>query len=63
MKALLKADLRPEIPAELQVSNQLIKRIRKLRWIAMEDEARALEAVVNGFIPSNQVLTGRLDTD
>jgi hypothetical protein len=63
MKLLPRSDNRPEVSAELGVSNRLTKMIRKLRWIGMEEEARALALVVHGIVPTNSVLTGRLDTD
>ncbi|WP_436639481.1 hypothetical protein [Microbaculum sp. FT89] len=49
--------------AELQTSDDVLKRIRKLRWIGMEAEARALELGSPNLAPINPVLTDRLDTD
>jgi hypothetical protein len=37
---------RPDVSAEQRASSALLKRIRKLRWIGMEDEAERLEIVL-----------------
>ena len=33
----------PQVSLEQQSSSELIKRVRKLRWMGMEDEAQALQ--------------------
>jgi hypothetical protein len=38
----------PDTPEQL-TSAELVKLIRKLRWIGLEDEARQLQAVLNRF--------------
>ena len=55
----------PEVPADLKSSNELVKRIRKLRWIGMEKEAEQLQASLSRLSPSNRdsVLTTPIDTD
>lgn len=35
---------------------ELIKLIRKLRWIGLEDEARQLQAVLNRFPPDQRAV-------
>jgi hypothetical protein len=37
-------------------SAELIKLIRKLRWIGLEDEARQLQAVLNRFPPDQRAV-------
>lgn len=54
---------RPDVPAELRASDDVIKKIRKLRWIGMEDEALALELASRRSTSTSPLLTGRLDTD
>jgi hypothetical protein len=46
-----------------QAPDDLIKRIRKLRWIGMEEEARKLEASLRGYPRSDVVLTVPGETD
>lgn len=53
----------PNIPADLQASDGFLKRIRTLRWIGMEAEARELELASQVAVPIGPVLTGRFDTD
>lgn len=54
---------RPDIRQELLVPRDLIKKVRKLRWIGMEEEARKLELALRYLAPINPVTTGRFDTD
>ncbi|MDN2565567.1 hypothetical protein N1F89_04980 [Aquibium sp. A9E412] len=49
--------------ADTATGDALVKRIRKLRWIGMEAEARALERRLRPRLPAGPVLTGRFDTD
>jgi hypothetical protein len=45
--------------AEQPTPAELIKLIRKLRWIGLEDEARQLQAVLNRFpVEQRAVLPG-----
>jgi hypothetical protein len=46
-------------------SNELVKMVRKLRWIGMEDEARQVQTALS-CLPSNErasVLAGPHSTD
>ena len=43
MKTLLGQQNRPDVSAEQRASNELVKLIRKLRWIGMETEAVGAE--------------------
>jgi hypothetical protein len=53
----------PESLAEQRASNELIKRIRKLRWIGMEDEARKVQSSLRSIPSRDAVLAGPRDTD
>jgi len=53
----------PEVSAEQRASNDLIKRIRKLRWIGMEDEAREVQGSLRSISSRDLVLAGPCDTD
>jgi hypothetical protein len=41
-------------PAEPQTSAELVKLIRKLRWIGLEEEAHQLQLVLNRFPPEER---------
>jgi hypothetical protein len=50
--------------AEQRASNDMIKRIRKLRWIGMEDEAREVQRSLRNISSSRDlVLADPSDTD
>jgi hypothetical protein len=53
----------PSVSEEERASDELVKRIRKLRWIGMEDEARALQDSLYRAPPSAPVLATPTDTD
>lgn len=38
----------PDVSPDERASSELLKRIRKLRWIGMEHEAQQLQAKLNG---------------
>lgn len=41
-------------PAEQRTSAELVKMIRKLRWIGLEEEAHQLQLVLNRFPPEER---------
>jgi hypothetical protein len=53
----------PEPSAEQGTSSELVKRIRKLRWMGMEREAEALQATLCGAQSTDSVLAAPHDTD
>jgi hypothetical protein len=59
------ASLPPSVLPEQQMLNGLIKRILKLRWMGLEDEARGLESQLTRcpVAPPGSVLGAPLDTD
>lgn len=50
----------PNVSAEQQASNEIIKRIRKLRWIGMEEEAKSMQQAFYGIAVTEVVLRFRL---
>ena len=63
MSASLKFNERPDVSAQGRAANELVKRIRKLRWIGMEEEARALQRQASFISSSTPVLAEPADTD
>jgi hypothetical protein len=54
---------RPAISTDEQVSNDLVKQIRKLRWIGMDREARLLENTLRRMQAVDVVLAFPPETD
>jgi hypothetical protein len=53
-----------EVSAEQRTSSELVKRIRKLRWMGMEREAEALQAMLcRRERNTDSVLAAPRDTD
>ena len=48
---------------EEQVSSDLVNRIRKLRWMGMEEEAQRLQAALRRIEDTDCVLAAPRDTD
>lgn len=53
----------PSVARDRKASDEFIKRIRKLRWIGMEEEAIALERSARRSARIGPVLTDTIDTD
>ena len=53
----------PDISANEQASRELIKRIRKLRWIGLEQEAQHAQMTLCRIASNGSVLTVPRDTD
>ena len=54
----------PEVSAEERTSSELVKRIRKLRWMGMEREAEGLQATLcRRERSTDSVLAASRDTD
>ena len=49
--------------SERETARQLVKRIRKLRWMGMEDEAKRLQAALDRIDHAECVLAAPRDTD
>jgi hypothetical protein len=46
-----------------QQASELIKLIRKLRWMGMEEDAERAETALGGISPAHSVLATPSDTD
>ena len=57
------AQMPPEVSTPKRASNDMIKRIRKLRWMGMEDEAREVQEAMRSNASRDVVLAGPRDTD
>ncbi len=49
--------------SEEDFSNALVQRIRKLRWMGMEDEAERLQAMLRQIHPADILFSDPSDTD
>jgi hypothetical protein len=53
----------PDVSAEQRASNDMIKLIRKLRWIGMDGEARRLQGSLSGIRQVDSVVAEPRETD
>jgi hypothetical protein len=55
----------PDVSLRQKAATELVKRIRKLRWIGMDDEADTVRAELasQGMVPADSVLAVPCDTD
>ena len=62
---LLPNEITPEVPPEQRAATEPIKRIRKLRWIGMDEEADLLQLQLEscGLMPGDSVVASPCDTD
>jgi hypothetical protein len=63
MESALTANVVPNVPVQLQRTNDFRRRIIKLRWIGREDEAERLLRSQRHEDRSNYICLGELDTD
>jgi hypothetical protein len=54
---------RPDVSPEQRAAAELVKRIRKLRWIGMEEEAEQLQITLSRTGFTNCVFAEPQDTD
>lgn len=54
---------RPDVSVEERTANDLVKRIRKLRWMGMDEEAWQMQIVLRRIEPGDALLAGPCDTD
>ena len=57
------AQRQTEISTERETASQLVKRIRKLHWMGMDDEAKRLQAALDRIDHAECVLAAPRDTD
>jgi len=62
MEISLEPSKPPDMSARRQ-ANELIKLIRKLRWMGMEEEAERAETALGGISPAYRMLATPSDTD
>jgi hypothetical protein len=60
---MLNAREPPELSSEERAARELVKRIRKLRWLGMEEEARWMQAALSRLPPGESVLLLPANTD
>jgi hypothetical protein len=63
METILRQQERPDVSIEQRRSSELVKRIRKLRWMGLEGEAERVETVLTSISPTDWVLAAPHETD
>jgi hypothetical protein len=63
METLYGQQAPPDVSAEQRASNEMIKLIRKLRWMGMEREAQRLQVALNGSAYADSVIAEPRETD
>jgi hypothetical protein len=54
---------RPDVSTEQRRSSELVKLVRKLRWMGMEADAERVETTLCGLSPADSVLAAPRETD
>jgi hypothetical protein len=54
---------RPEVSAPRRKEDEFVKKIRKLRWIGMNEEALRMEFKLSEFVSAEVVRSGPIETD
>lgn len=52
-----------DVSAEERRTRELVKRIRKLRWMGMEEEAEQLQSKLPPVLPGEVLIAGPRDID
>jgi hypothetical protein len=63
MNTNLAIEKQPSAPTDEKVSNELVKQIRKLRWIGMDGEAEILQITLRHIQAADVVLGTAAETD
>jgi hypothetical protein len=63
MNTNLAFEKQPSAPKDEKVSNELVKQIRKLRWIGMDGEAEFLQITLRRLQAADVVLGTAPETD
>ena len=63
METLTQTQELPDVSAEQRASNEMLKLIRKLRWIGMEGEAQRLQITLAHTARMNSVVFEPRETD
>jgi hypothetical protein len=54
---------RPDVPVGERTSVELVKLVKKLRWMGLEEEAQQVQVVLHDVDPTATLLAGPWDTD
>jgi hypothetical protein len=57
------ANDRPELSSEQRAARDLVKQIKKLRWMGEEENAKQLQATLSRLPPGESVLLLPMNTD
>jgi hypothetical protein len=63
MNTNLAIEKQPSAPTDEKISNELVKQIRKLRWIGMDGEAEILQITLRHIQAADVVLGTAAETD
>jgi hypothetical protein len=63
MNTNLAFEKQPSAPTDEKISNDLVKQIRKLRWIGMDGEAEFLQITLRHLQAADVVLGTAAETD
>lgn len=63
MNTNIASEKQPITPADQKASNELVKQIRKLRWIGMDGEAKFLQSTLRHTQTADVVLGSAAETD
>jgi hypothetical protein len=63
MQTLVPHQELPDVSAEQRASNEMVKLIRKLRWMGMEREAERLQTALNHAPQVDSVVAEPRETD
>jgi hypothetical protein len=65
METILRQQESPDVSIEQRRSSELVKRIRKLRWMGLEGEARRMQVqlALSGGARADSVLAAPPETD
>jgi hypothetical protein len=63
MNTNLAFEKQPNVPKDEKVSNDLVKQIRKLRWIGMDGEAEFLQITLRHLQAADVALGATAETD
>ena len=63
MEAHIIVQERRDLSVEEPTGSEVVKRIRKLRWLGLDEEVEQLKVVLRGVDPGDTVLADPGDTD
>lgn len=63
MDVRLSDDERPDVSAKERRTKELVKRIQKLRWMGMYEEAEQVQLKLSRILPGKVLVAGPWSTD